>query len=135
MKKIPFLIICTSLVSVPLMRGIEPAKAQPAKQGNVNEFMQRKQKLAHEVFDAIIMKDFRRIRKDAELLVALRKAAEFQVHKTPRYLQYSLEFREAAAKMAKNAVDENQDGTTLAFLKMTLSCVHCHDYIREKHSK
>jgi len=94
--------------------------------------MQRKQKLAHEVLDARIVKDFKRINKDASALVAISKAAEFQVHRTPRYLKYSSEFQEAAEKMAKNARDKNEDGTTLGFTEVMLSCVHCHDYIREK---
>jgi cytochrome c556 len=133
MKATPLLIVSILVLVVPFLRGYESQKkTQPLDPKKVNELMQEKQKLAHEIFDAIVLKEFKRIAKNARRLVTLSKAAEFQVHKTPRYLQYSLEFREAAEQMAQNARDQNQDGVTLAFLKITLSCVHCHDYIREK---
>jgi len=107
-----------------------PRTTQVVQQNKLNEFMQEKQKLSHEVFDAIVLKDFKRIRKNASALTTLSQAATFQVHKTPRYLQHVTEFQDAVEKMAKNARDENADGVTLAFTEMTLSCVHCHDYIR-----
>jgi len=140
MRTAALVILFASLLSVTLLvggeqkppRGEPDKKEPPAAPTKVAELMQRKQKLSHEVLDALIMKDFKRISKDAPALVTISKAAEFQVHRTPRYMQYSLAFQEAAEKLAKNAREQNTDGTTLAFTEMTLSCVHCHDYIREK---
>jgi hypothetical protein len=111
----------------------EPDKKKPTQeQAKVSELMQRKQTLAHEVLDALIRKDFKRINKNASTLATISKAAEFQVQRTPRYSKYSAEFQEAAEKMGRNARDKNEDGTTLGFTEVMLSCVHCHDYIREK---
>jgi hypothetical protein len=132
MNKAAITVVFVSIFSPPLLEGFDGGES-PTKQAKISEFMQYKQKLAHEVFDAIILNDFKRISKNANLLVTLSKAAEFQVHKTPSYLQHSSEFQSAAARMAQNARDQNQDGTTLAFMKLTLSCVHCHEYIRQHH--
>jgi hypothetical protein len=107
-------------------------KAQPEKESDVGDLMRRKRELSHEVFDAIVIKDFRRIARCAKALNEISQAAAWRAIQTPRYSQYTAEFQEAAVKMADKARDKNSDGTTLAFTQMTLACVRCHDYMREK---
>jgi hypothetical protein len=131
--------LLSSLLLVAPLRSGEPAREAenqepPAGQTKVQRLMQRKRELSHQVFDAIIAKDFKRIGQDAKALVELSQVAEWRVYQTPRYLQYSTEFQEAAGKLADNARDKNSDGTTLAFTQMTFSCVRCHDYIRQTRS-
>ncbi len=122
----------------PASRGEPPPAAPkagpPANKTKLQQLMQRKRELAHEVFDAIVAKDFERIRPDAKVLVSLSQVAEWRVYQTPRYLQYSAEFQQAAERLAEKARDKNADGTTQAFTQMIFSCVRCHDYIREMRS-
>jgi hypothetical protein len=114
----------------------QPApKKSEAAASKLSELMQRKEQLAHELFDALILKDFKRIRKRANSLVSISKDSQFQVHQTPRYMQYSEEFQAAAEKMIDKAWDKNAEGVASAFTEMTLSCLHCHDYVREKKGK
>jgi hypothetical protein len=47
----------------------------------------------------LILKDFTRIRKNANALGGISQAAAFRVHRTPRYMQYTQEFQAAAAKV------------------------------------
>ena len=108
----------------------KPRLAQ--KESDVADLMQRKRQLAHDVFDAIVVKDFKGIGKDARALTAISQAAVWRVMLTPRYAQYTADFQEATEKMAVKAGEKNSDGTTLAFTQMTLACVRCHDYMREK---
>ena len=103
---------------------------RPQERAGVHEFMQRKRQLSHDVFDALVLKKFKRIAKSANSLGYLTRAEEWQVRKTPRYLQYSTEFQEAAEKLANKARDRDLDGATLAFADMTRCCVRCHEYIR-----
>jgi hypothetical protein len=108
-----------------------PKKESPRERSGVRELMQRKRELAHALLDAIVLKEFDRIDKSADALIQLSQAAEWQVFQTPRYLQYSAEFQEAAEKLGKNARAKNLDGTAFAYVGLTLSCIRCHDYIRE----
>jgi hypothetical protein len=103
----------------------------PSEKSKVQQLMQRKRELSHAMLDAIITKDFKRIRQDAKELIGISQVAEWRVLQTPRYMQYSTEFQESAEKLADNARDKNSDGTTLAFTQMIFSCVRCHDYIRQ----
>jgi hypothetical protein len=83
------------------------------------------------VFDALVLADFKRIARGASALSFLSQAEEWQVSKTPRYLQYSADFREAADRLAARARDRQLDGATLAFTEMMHCCVRCHEYIRK----
>ena|SRR5271165_346236 len=139
MKKTAFLLVVIYMLGAPLVanlaqpsRNEQTAKHEPS---NIEELMQRKQKLAHEILDALIMQDFKRINKNAISLVTLSRAAEFQVHKTPLYVQYTKEFQESAGKLGQSARDQNGEVTTRAFADLVASCVRCHDYVREKHGK
>jgi hypothetical protein len=114
----------------------KPAPKKPdTETTKLSELMRRKQQLAHELFDALVLKDFKRVVNRANSLISISKDGEFQVDRTPRYMQYSQDFLAAAEKLAENAREKNADGVASAFTKMTLSCVHCHDYIREKQNK
>jgi hypothetical protein len=53
------------------------------------------------------------------------------MQKTPRYEMHSNEFQRAAETLIRKAKDKNIDGTSLAFFEMTMSCVRCHQYVRE----
>lgn len=61
----------------------------------------------------------------------IQKDAEFKVFKTPQYELYSNEFRRSAQTMVEKAKDKNIDGATLAYVNMTLTCVKCHQHVRE----
>jgi hypothetical protein len=104
----------------------------PQKESDVADLMQQKRELSHDVFDAIVMKDFKRIDKVARALTEISQAAVWRVIQTPRYFQYTADFQDATEKMAQKARDKNADGTTLAFTQMTLACIRCHDYMSEK---
>jgi hypothetical protein len=110
------------------------AEKKETPKTKVQELMQRKRELSHDVFDAIVAKDYKIITQKAKALVLISRTAEWRVMPSPRYLQYSTEFQESADKLAQNARDKNSDGTTLAFTQMMFSCIRCHDYIRDVRS-
>ncbi len=135
-----FGLVFTLLLCIFLLRGGEPMafsaeakkKKPAAEKSRVGELMQKKQKLTHEVLDALIWRDYRLIRKNANALVGINRAVVSQVHRTPLYMKYSAEFQEAGEELAKNAREEKAEGVTRAFSRVMLTCTHCHDYIRKK---
>ena len=56
----------------------------------------------------------------------------WNVQTTPAYLKLSSEFRDSAERLRKAAEKKNIDGSTLAYFEVTLNCVRCHKYIRDK---
>jgi len=49
----------------------------------------------------------------------------------PDYENYSNEFRRNVQGLMKNTKDENLDGCALSYVKLALTCVKCHKYVRE----
>jgi hypothetical protein len=83
------------------------------------------------VLEGIALADFRRITTSAEKLIQLSKTEEWFAYKTPRYELHTNEFRRAAENLADKARQKNLDGVTLAYFDLTMSCVRCHQYVRD----
>jgi cytochrome c556 len=83
------------------------------------------------LLEGIAISDFKKISASAEKLVQLSNKAEWFVLKTPRFELHSNEFRRAAEVIAQKASDKNLDGVALAYFDLTMSCIRCHQYVRE----
>ena len=83
------------------------------------------------LLEGIAMGDFNKVSNSAEKLIQLSKTAEWFVFKTPRYELHSNEFRRAAETIVSKARQKNLDGVTLAYFDLTMSCVRCHQYVRD----
>jgi len=125
MKKLIATLVCVALVIalVPFGTAQRP--------GSLNKIMVEKLNSSKMLLEGIAMADFAKISRSAETLMQLSKSAEWFVYKTPRYELHSNEFRRAAENIMQKAKDKNLDGVTLGYFDLTMSCVRCHQYVRE----
>jgi hypothetical protein len=86
---------------------------------------------AKSILEGIAIADFKKITTSAEKLIQLSKTEEWFAHKTARYELHTNEFRRAAERLADKAQHKNLDGVTLAYFDLTMSCVRCHQYVRD----
>jgi hypothetical protein len=93
--------------------------------------MQKKLKSAHLVLDGVATGDFKTITIGGQELIRLAKSETWQLIESPLYERHSADFIRATEKLVKKAQEKNIDGTALAYVEMTLSCVRCHQYVRE----
>jgi hypothetical protein len=100
-------------------------------QVRLNQLMRDKLVHAQKMLEAIALNKFDGIEKQAEELVRASKTAEWLAYKTPRYQQHSNEFQRAAETIIRKAKAKNIDGVTLAYFDLTMSCVRCHEHVRE----
>jgi hypothetical protein len=110
--------------------GQSPAPSQTGGK-KVEKLMAAKLKHSQVLLEGIAIGDFKKISASAEELLQLTKTEEWLMYKTPRYEMHSNEFQRAAETLIRKAKDKNIDGTTLAFFDMTMSCVRCHQHVRE----
>jgi hypothetical protein len=118
-----------AVLSLSLL-GQSPAPSQTSGK-NVAKLMAAKLKHSQVLLEGIAIGDFKKISASAEELLQLTKTEEWLMYKTPRYQMHSNEFQRAAETLIRKAKDKNIDGTTLAFFDMTMSCVRCHQHVRE----
>jgi hypothetical protein len=93
-------------------------------------FMRKKLEASQSVLEGLAVEDFDLIERGARQLKTTGAAAEFMVINDPIYAGHADDFRKVIDRLAKAAKDRNLDGSTLAYVDMTMSCVECHKYTR-----
>jgi hypothetical protein len=97
----------------------------------LRQLMANKLQHAQKLLAAITSAKFDEVREHGDQLLQIANRAEWVAYKTPRYEQHSNEFRRAVETMVRKAKNKNIDGVTLAYMDMTMSCVRCHEHVRE----
>jgi hypothetical protein len=136
MRALTYALIIAFLYSwVPLVGGHdqEPQKVQRQKADprRVQELMHKKLDYTQKLLAAIVMNDADNVALNADALVRVSKEAEWNIFNTPQYEMNSEDFRRSAAKMARQAKEKDLEGVKLTYLEMTMTCFHCHRYVRD----
>jgi cytochrome c556 len=119
------LVLCAAVVACAAFgHGDEPNKTA--------ELMQKKLKASQKVLEGVAKNDFDAIQANADALIDISNKTEFNSIKSADYEMFSNQFRRTAEGLAKNAKDKNADGVALAYVDLTLVCVKCHKYVRER---
>ena len=93
--------------------------------------MQRKLTNAQMVLEGLALEDFAKIRTGADGLMECYKDASWRINDTDKYKQYSNDFLTRIESLQKAAKDKKIDAAALAYVDMTLTCVKCHQYLRD----
>ena len=96
------------------------------------EFMRDKLELSQQTLEGLAMEDYDLIIAKGTKLSAMTKEANWKLFENPDYDQQSRLFRRQVDAMVKAAKDKNLDAATLAYVRMTMSCVDCHKLVRGK---
>lgn len=122
-KLASFLLILCVALALP--------KAEGTQKGRLNQLMIDKLRYSQLLLQGIALADFPKIISNAEELVKLSQTAEWLANRTPRYEVHSNAFQRAAEAVIQKAKAKNIDGVVLAYQDLTMSCVRCHEYLRE----
>jgi hypothetical protein len=105
--------------------------AKPAEKP-VELFMQQKLTHAEAVLEGLVTEDFDKIAKAAVEMRTLSQAADWQVLRTPSYDLFSKEFQRSCDQLEKAAKEENTDAASLAYIRVTMTCLSCHKHVRNE---
>lgn len=108
--------------------------AQIPKGSKRSQFMRQKLEFSKQVLEGLAVEDFPLIEKGARALKTLSQAAEWEDPMIPNVEQYipnTREFQRLTEELARKARAKNIDGSTLAFMQLTMNCVTCHKFVRE----
>ncbi len=109
-------------------KAIDPPKKPTVKSPTV---MQRKLAHAQKVLEGLALEDFDKIRTGSLGLIACYKDASWRINDTDKYLLFSNDFLRRVENLQKAADDKKIDAAALAYVDLTLTCVKCHQYLRE----
>jgi hypothetical protein len=129
MKKVLFGLTCLVL-TLPLVGGNRVIGQRKASD-EFRKLMQDKLHSSQKLLEGLALANYRKISGSAERLIQISKTAEWVVHKTPRYEMHSNEFRRAAEGILQKARDKNLEGVALGYFDLTMTCIRCHQYVRD----
>lgn len=107
----------------------QPKEKAPPKQLTV---MQRKLASSQKVLEGLATNDFAKINTGADGLLECAKDATWKINETEKYLLHTNEFIRRAEALKKAAKDKSTDAAALAYVDLTLTCVRCHQHMREE---
>ncbi len=107
----------------------EPVAQRPDQ---VAAFMRVKLTHSQDVLEGLAIEDFDLIDKGAQQLSLTSEDASWQVLQTEDYARQSAEFRRSCDRLRKAAKAKNLDGAALAWMEVTMKCVQCHKYVRDR---
>jgi hypothetical protein len=120
--------IGTVLIGIGTIQ-LSDASAKPAEKP-VEQFMRQKLTHSQDILEGLVTEDFEQIAKAAAEMRTLSQAAEWQVLRTPTYDLFSREFQAACDQLEKSAKEQNSDGASLAWIKVTMTCLSCHKHVK-----
>lgn len=127
--KIKLLLLTILLVAAA---GLSVALAQTKRNRSTKEFMHDKLELSQRVLEGLATADYDLIIAKGTKLSAMSKEADWRAFENPDYDQQSVIFRRQVDALVKAAKDKNIDAATLAYVRITMSCVDCHKLVRGK---
>jgi hypothetical protein len=98
----------------------------------VQKFMRQKLEHAKNVLEGLSVEDFALIANNARRMRELSEDARWRVSPDVNYLRLSTDFQDVASELEAKAKEKNLDGATLAYVKLTMTCVKCHKMVREQ---
>ena len=119
-------------VAVILVGSLTAAIAQSKRERAAKEFMRDKLELSQRVLEGIVTEDYDLIIARGTKLSAMTKEADWRLFENPNYDQQSVTFRRHVDSLVKAAKNKDSDAATLAYVRMTMSCVDCHKLVRGK---
>ncbi len=105
------------------------AAAKPADKP-IDQFMRQKLTDSEKVLEGLVTEDFEQIQKAAAEMHALSQAEQWQVFNTPTYDLFSREFEKGCDQLEKAAKEKNIDAASLAWIRVTMTCLSCHKHVR-----
>ena len=110
--------------------GLMVSSAQNKKSRAMKEFMRDKLELAQGILEGLSVENYDLITSRAQRLSAMSQQADWKVFENPDHEQQSFAFRRNVDSLTKAAKNKNLDGATLAYVRVTMSCIECHKYVR-----
>jgi hypothetical protein len=108
---------------------------ETVSQSPVETLMKAKAGYAHRLLDAVVMADLETARDQAFRLKAVAETADWNVLDTEEYAQATEAFIDATDNLLQAASSRKSEAAALAYVEVTLSCVHCHQYVRAHRQK
>ncbi len=106
-------------------------QGQAAAQQAASVAMAQKMEASKQLLEGIALRDFSVITDSAESLRKISLEAQWIEGDSRLYGEHGKAFRAGLAAVTDAAESENLEGVTLQYMQVVMSCVQCHEAVRE----
>lgn len=124
--------IVIGVLAAAAMAGLWAMPGQGEPPAETKKIMKQKLTHAQALLEGVATRKFDSIERHAAALIALTDQAAWKAVEDPQYMIYSADFRRACEKLVDHAKKGNLDACALDYVQMTLACVNCHTFMRDK---
>jgi hypothetical protein len=127
------------ILALVAVRAAQPPGEQPnplleaeKKHKTIAPIMEKKLQYTHRLITSLATEDFARMADDARELRLIGNSTLLKISPNLEYAKYSIEFSSIVDELGRRAKDHDLNGATLSYIRLTVNCVECHKYVRDK---
>jgi hypothetical protein len=113
----------------------EKAAKKPPGPTTTQVLMKDKLANANKALEGLAVADFDKIAESAQMMRMISRAASWYVIGSDEYSLISKNFQEQAGDLERHAKEKNLDAASLDYMRITVTCVQCHKYMRDYRGK
>ena len=104
--------------------------AAPPDKKVMEKFMTRKLAAAQRTLEGVMREDHELIQKATAEMIDLSRQAAWEQMASYRFVQDTTDFVAAAEFLSRMSDAKDAEGTSLGFMRLTMTCTNCHRHVR-----
>ena len=118
------------LSEVQTSAAVQVEIAAPPDKKTMETFMTRKLAAAQRALEGVARDDHALIQKATAEMIELSRQAAWEQMASYRFVQDTTDFVAAAEFLSRMADAKDVEGTSLGFMRLTMTCTNCHNHVR-----
>jgi hypothetical protein len=96
----------------------------------LSRFMRQKLQASNLILEGLCTEDLKLVEDGSQTLMKMSHEERWRVSNDVLYRRYSTEFMHAVEELQKEAEAMDMNGTSLAWVNVTMKCLKCHEWVR-----
>ncbi len=96
----------------------------------LKKFMRQKLHASNQILEGLCTEDLQMVAEGSQTLMKMSGEEKWRVSNDIMYRRYSTEFMHAVEELQKEAEDNDMNGTSMAWVNVTMKCLKCHEWVR-----
>ena len=117
-------------VKVPPAQDKGSADKKDDPDPGLKKFMRQKLQASNQILEGLCTEDLQMVTEGSDTLMKMSGEEKWRVSNDIMYRRYSTEFIHAVEELQKEAEDNDMNGTSLAWVNVTMKCLKCHEWVR-----
>lgn len=97
--------------------------------------MREKLEATHGLLEGLVKEDFAKIETHAQKLANISHATEWHKLDDADFLHYAKSFQNSADFLVQEAKKKSVEGVSMGYVRVTLDCMQCHNFVRAGRKK